>query len=227
MKYPDLAAGERRGRVLGGEACLWSELVRPELLPERLWSRLPLIADRFWREAAAPIARMEAANAWAMAHLVDTGIARRASPPDELGVLGELLEPAKWYRRLLGPAYEKRIAGHDEGEALRTYTVDSTLDALVDSLATESLESKEMESAIAWGRLPDTTGWRISQAVLERHGGEDLVAAGEALAKLADVVEALRASRPSPLVAVDIIACAGPFGELLLPLAYALARRAG
>ncbi len=227
MKYPDLAAGGRRGRVLGGEACLWSELVLPELLPERLWSRLPLVADRFWREAAAPLASMEAASAWAMDYLAETGVARRASPPDELGILGALLEPAKWYRRLLGPAYDQRIAGRDEGESLRTYTVDSTLDELVDRLATESLPSKAMEAAIERGRLPDTNGWRLPAEVLEGHGGDDLLAAGRALAQLADVVDALEASRSVTLSRAEIVACAGPFGELLLPVAYVLARRVG
>ena len=46
-EYPDLP--ERPGgRVLGGEACLWSELVTDELLDVRLWSRMPAIAERFW-----------------------------------------------------------------------------------------------------------------------------------------------------------------------------------
>ena len=36
------------GRVLGAEACLWSELVDNELLDVRLWSRMPLLAELFW-----------------------------------------------------------------------------------------------------------------------------------------------------------------------------------
>ncbi|MCZ6887976.1 MAG: family 20 glycosylhydrolase, partial [Gammaproteobacteria bacterium] len=36
------------GRILGGEACLWTELVNDELLDVRLWSRLPAIAERLW-----------------------------------------------------------------------------------------------------------------------------------------------------------------------------------
>ncbi|MEJ2087411.1 MAG: family 20 glycosylhydrolase, partial [Gammaproteobacteria bacterium] len=42
------SAGPSRGRVLGGEACLWGELVTDELLDLRLWTRLPAVAERFW-----------------------------------------------------------------------------------------------------------------------------------------------------------------------------------
>ena len=39
---------EQKRRVLGGEACMWSEFVTPELLDPRLWPRLAAIAERFW-----------------------------------------------------------------------------------------------------------------------------------------------------------------------------------
>jgi hexosaminidase len=39
---------EQKQRVLGGEACMWSEFVTPELLDLRLWPRLAAIAERFW-----------------------------------------------------------------------------------------------------------------------------------------------------------------------------------
>src|SRR4029450_6968129 len=39
------------GRVLGGEACLWSELVAAAVLDVRLWSGLPAVAERLWSAA--------------------------------------------------------------------------------------------------------------------------------------------------------------------------------
>jgi len=39
---------EQRQRVLGGEACMWSEFVTPELLDIRVWPRMAAIAERFW-----------------------------------------------------------------------------------------------------------------------------------------------------------------------------------
>jgi hexosaminidase len=43
----DLSA-EQKQRVLGGEACMWSEFVTPELLDVRVWPRMAAIAERFW-----------------------------------------------------------------------------------------------------------------------------------------------------------------------------------
>ena len=39
---------EQKQRVLGGEACMWSEFVTPELLDVRVWPRMAAIAERFW-----------------------------------------------------------------------------------------------------------------------------------------------------------------------------------
>ena len=224
MTYPDLPAGAKPGRLLGGEACLWSELVSPDLLPERLWSRLPMLADRFWNALPGPIDDLAVTNEWVACTLAERGVARIASPAEDLEMLGRLLEPVKWYRRLLGPGYEIRLAGGREEEAERPYSVDSLLDRTVDSVATESFVSRAIEADLAAGRWPSTDGWRVAEPVLDAYADVALLAAGRALASLADVVDARRTGRPSPLTRADVDACAGPYGEYLLPLAYAIAR---
>jgi hexosaminidase len=39
---------EQRRLVLGGEACMWSEFVTPELLDTRVWPRMTAVAERLW-----------------------------------------------------------------------------------------------------------------------------------------------------------------------------------
>jgi hexosaminidase len=39
---------EEKGRILGGEACMWSELVGPETIDSRIWPRNAVIAERLW-----------------------------------------------------------------------------------------------------------------------------------------------------------------------------------
>jgi hexosaminidase len=50
---PDAAAltPEQASRIMGGEACMWAELVGPETVDSRVWPRTAAIAERFWSPA--------------------------------------------------------------------------------------------------------------------------------------------------------------------------------
>ena len=153
------------------------------------------------------------------------GVVSEDRPPSDLapGIrpLVEMLEPVKWYRRLLGPeAYERRVNGLGGSADARPYDGSTSLDRIVDRIAPESLASRRAEADLASGAPMDgwTTGWRSQRIAVARDSAlhAELGAASEALAELADVVDGRTTTDPATL--------AGPFGEYLLPVAYAVKR---
>ena len=222
------------GKVLGGEACLWSELVTEELLDCRVWSRLPAIAEQFWCGDTAtsdgdeppPSGNMLGRLSKTRRTLAGLGIV-----PEDLDVLRkfpdlapllEMLEPVKWYRRLLGEAvFHARMSGLGGGDDERPYDVATPLNRIVDRIAPESLASRRAEADLAHGAdmTPWLMGWRAQRDALNNHPEllSELRAVSDALATVADVIAGASTANPADL--------AGPFGEYLLPIAYALDRR--
>ena len=212
------------GRVLGGEACMWSELVTEALLDARVWSRLPAIAEQFWHgDAATSGSDLLGRLSKTRGALAGLGIvAEDRDVVDEfpdLAPLIEMLEPVKWYRRLLGEAvFQARTSGLGEGNDERPYDVGTPLDRIVDRIPPESLASRRAEADLARGAdmTPWLAGWRAQRAALNNHPDllPELGAVSDALATVAEVIAGASNANPADL--------AGPFGEYLLPIAYAL-----
>jgi hexosaminidase len=140
---------EPAAKVLGGEACLWAELVDGPTLPMRLWSRLPAIAERLWSTADCrdsedfyrrlPTLLEYPELSWD-AHqnrcLQDLGLSAI-----QIEVV-RWLEPTKWYSRLLGAqAMQARLQGNEMPQA-RPYQVHTPLNRVVDYLAPESISAR-------------------------------------------------------------------------------------
>ncbi|MEM9741679.1 MAG: family 20 glycosylhydrolase [Pseudomonadota bacterium] len=170
-------------RLLGGEACLWGELVDDPVLDQRLWSRLPLIAERFWRQGTADSDTLYERLLLAHRYLEDVGlISLEADLESQLARLEvplawrwliDWLEPVKWYARLLGAdALAARLSGTEMPQA-RPYDATTALGKLVDVLPPESLATRQsLEPLLANHAQPEALSSLLS-------GWADLLAASE------------------------------------------------
>ena len=227
--------GPRGGRVLGGEACLWTELVTDELLDTRLWSRMPAIAERFWspadiRDTDDMYRRLAATQATlARMGVVDPvrdlrGRLTRSGLSDEdaLGLMPliDMLEPVKWYARLLGGSTPGAVGTG------RPYDANTPLDRVVDFIPPESLAARRLEKVRDEDRLREIiAGWRGQRDRVERCARQGLVqeltGVSAMLSSLAEQLDAHLSGRTArvPDAAFE------PLGEYMLPVALHLAER--
>ncbi|MDE0349035.1 MAG: family 20 glycosylhydrolase [Gammaproteobacteria bacterium] len=231
------------GRVLGAEACMWTELVTDDLLPLRVWSRMPAIAERLWSDAAVrDVDGMYRRLAAGHARLASTGIVDldavttrglerlglSAADRAELAPLLDALEPVKWYARLLGPAaMARRSAGEAEDAAARPYDTTTELNRVIDLLPPESLAARRLARETDVGKLRETAaGWRRQRRCIERLGATvpaiaELDGVSTVLRDLAEVLDRFLDGEPAD-VPDDAFE---PRGEYVLAVAGALAAR--
>jgi hexosaminidase len=146
-------SAEERARVLGGEACMWSEFVTPELLDTRVWPRMAAIAERFWSpqnvtDVADMYRRLGAVSRsleWlGLTHAseYDMMLARVAGggPVAPVRTLADVVEPVKDYAREEAHPYDRftplnRLidAARPDSEIVRRFA------ALVDRMGPQDL----------------------------------------------------------------------------------------
>ncbi|HQR47664.1 MAG TPA: family 20 glycosylhydrolase, partial [Thermoanaerobaculia bacterium] len=132
-------------RILGGEACMWTEYVSAETLDARLWPRLAAVAERLWSPAeVADVADMYRRLEIESARLEAFGLTHRSSLAP---MLARLVGPRE-VARIEGLAALVEPAGTGGRARARAVTQQTPLTSFADAVRPESREARELRSRV-------------------------------------------------------------------------------
>ncbi len=169
---------EESARILGGEACMWSEYVSPENIDSRIWPRAAPIAERLWSPQSITDVNSLYQRLDELSRRLDwLGLTHNSSYPlmlrriagtediSSLRVLADVVEPVKDYTR--------------EETAMAVPTSATPLNRLVDASRPESATARHfadlVDAFVAGKAAPEAKAeisvllrqWRDNQAKLQ------------------------------------------------------------
>ena len=135
---------EQASRILGGEACMWTEYVSPETVDSRIWPRAAAIAERLWSPRSVVDVESMYARLEAVSRTLDwAGAQHRSNYTQMLDRLSGG-QPDDAVRSLADTVEALGIAGRRD---TRHYTSQVPLNRLVDAARPESTRVRALEAA--------------------------------------------------------------------------------
>ncbi|HME06264.1 MAG TPA: family 20 glycosylhydrolase [Bryobacteraceae bacterium] len=167
---------EQASRILGGEACMWTEYMNFETVDSRIWPRTAAIAERLWSPGEITNPDSMYTRLQAVSAVLDRiGLRHRSNEDPMLNVIaaGRPAEPL----RVLADAVEALgIAGRRD---VRHYTSLVPLNRLVDASHPESEQIRELEQAAIHGEYPELkaafTQWTANRALVAPLASNDFL----------------------------------------------------
>jgi hexosaminidase len=203
---------EQASRILGGEACMWSEIVTPEDIDSRIWPSAAAVAERFWspqdvQDVGSMYRRLDVVSReldWVgVTHhssypLMLTRLAGVQSP-EVLETLADVVEPIKYYGRHMAREYNSFTPLNRLVDAARPESVKARLFSdQVDHLSAN--KDAVRKQLLAWRDSRDALLPLLQQSALLAEDlplAEDLAAVAQAGLQALDYLDAGKPAPPS------------------------------
>ncbi len=145
-------------RIVGGEACMWTEFISPETIDSRIWPKTAAIAERLWSPAEVKDVDSMYERLEQISRRLDwRGVRHNANYSEML----QRMAPAAPLRELRTLSDAVEPTGIEIRELAKTYSQSTPLNRLVDAARGESLPLRRLERSIReWLASPGQAGER-------------------------------------------------------------------